>query len=218
MAKNAIAKIKTPKGTLEWVVIDGDGKENLSGRMKYNASVRLPADSAIFESIEKFWADNKPAKYKKDAKSLGIYPAKVDSGDVDEDGKAIFVEDPDSKVLAFSTDTTYQSGDPKVIQVWNSKARKVKLPDGVKIGNGSVGSIAGAMGIYTNESKGGAIIDAGVTLYLDAVQVFKLEEFSSDPGFDADESDEDGWDGEDDGMGDYEEPKADGKAPAKTRL
>lgn len=214
MAKHPIKKFKTSKGSLEWVIIAGEGKENLNGRMKYNASIKLPADSPDLEAIKQFWAENKPAKFKKDAKSLGIYPAKVDSGEVDEDGKAIYVEDPDFKVLAFSTDATYQDGRPKIVQVYNSKARKVALPEGTSIGNGSIGAISGAMGIYTNESKSGSIIDAGVTLYLDAVQIFKLEEYSSNPGFEADE-DEDGWEGGDDGMSGFEEPAAD--AP-KTRL
>jgi hypothetical protein len=47
------------------------------------------------------------------------------------------------------------------------------------------------MGIYDNGPAA-----TGVTLYLNAVQVKKLEEFSDDAGFGAVDDDEGGWGGE----------------------
>ena len=197
-----VSKFKSPKGTLEWVTIDGDGKENLSGKLQYVANVVVEADSPVIAQIEKFWEENKPAGFKKKAKSTGIYPHTTDSGEKDEDGKPIYKED--GKVyLAFKTGTTFPDGSTKKVQIYNAKARKVELPEGTKIGNGSIGIISGAMGIYQNKTPKGALVDAGVTLYLDAIQILKLEEFTTDAGFDADDT-EDGWSGDEGWTGEDE--------------
>ena len=37
----AIRKTKTPKGELRWVIITGEGKEDLQGNLKYSASILL---------------------------------------------------------------------------------------------------------------------------------------------------------------------------------
>ena len=196
MSKFPIKKIKSPKSSLEWVTISGEGKENLSGKLQYVANAVVEADDPLIAEIKQFWADNIPKGFKKDAKSLGIYPHKVDSGKKDEDGKAIFEED-GKLVLTFKTGTTYGDGKVKVIQLYNAKAKKVALPEGTSIGNGTIGKIAGAMGIYENKTPKGALVDAGVTLYLNDIQIFKLEEYTTDAGFEADEEDEDdGWEGD----------------------
>ncbi len=202
---NAIEKIKSTKGELQWVTITGEGKENLSGKMKYQANVvidpkNVAADAALVAKIDAFWEENKPKGFKRKAKSMGYYfhePVLDADGDptYDEDGKKIFNKE--GKVhLTFSTDTVYaKTGDTKEIKVYNAKANVVSLGDKT-IGNGSIGYIAGAMGIYTSE-KNGKILDAGVTLYLDAIQLTKFVEFTgSDAGFAADE-DADGFTGVD---------------------
>lgn len=189
-------KITTPKAALEWVTITGEGKENLSGKMQYVANAVVPADSPVVASIKAFWEANKPKGFKKDAKSLGIYPHNVPTDEKDEDGKVIYKEDPDNVVLAFKTGTTYASGDPKIINIYNAKGRKVALPEGVSIGNGTIGCIAGAMGIYANKSKVGTVIDAGVTFYLNDIQIIKLVEYTQDAGFDAHDDEDEAWDGE----------------------
>jgi hypothetical protein len=202
---NAIEKIKSTKGELQWITITGEGKENLSGKMKYQANVVLDpknvaADAALIAKIDTFWEDNKPKGFKRKAKSMGYYfnePVLDADGDptYDEDGKKIFNKN-GKMHLTFSTDTVYaKTGDTKEIKVYNAKANIVSLGDKT-IGNGSIGYIAGAMGIYTSE-KNGKILDAGVTLYLDAIQLTKFVEFTgSDAGFAADE-DEDGFTGVD---------------------
>ena len=78
--------------------------------------------------------------------------------------------------------------------MYNAKGKLVEVGD-LKIGNGSVGVISGAMDIYTNKTKAGQIVDAGVTLYLDAIQIIKLNEYTQDPGFEA-VDDEDAWGGD----------------------
>ena len=49
-------KFKTPKGTLEWVIISGEGKENLSGKLQYTANLVLtpetdPQHQAFIEKV-----------------------------------------------------------------------------------------------------------------------------------------------------------------------
>ncbi len=206
-------KITTPKATLEWVTIDGEGKENLSGKMQYVANAVVPVDSPIVQKIKDFWEANKPKGFKKDAKSLGIYPHSIPTDEKDEDGKTIYAEDPDNVTLAFKTGVTFASGDTKVINIYNAKGRKVALPEGTKIGNGTIGCIAGAMGIYQNTSKAKVVIDAGVTLYLNDIQIIKLVEFTQDAGFDSFDDEEEGWDGEAEFSGEEETTSESGAKP-----
>lgn len=195
---NAVQKIKqTPKGIFEWVNITGEGKENLSGKMQYVANLVLDpeeaASAAFLESVNEFWEVNKPPKFNKDPKSTGVYPHTVKSDETDENGDPVYVET-GKVVVAFKTGTAYNDGKTKVIKTFNSKAKEVQLGE-TKIGNGSMGRIAGAMGIYTNTNKQGKVMDAGVTMYLDSVMITKLVEFSVGPEFEADE-DEDGFEGD----------------------
>lgn len=204
-----ILKFKSPKGELEWVTIDGDGKENLSGKMQYLANVVIEADDPIVAKINEYWEANKPKGFKKDAKSNGMYPHKADSGEKDETGKAIYEED-GKLYLAFKTGTSYPDGSTKKVQIYNAKAAKVELPSGTSIGNGSVGVVSGAMGIYLSKTPKGAIVDAGVTLYLDAIQILKLEEFTQDAGFEIEEDGE--FTGDEGWTGDESEPAAESTA------
>lgn len=191
---SAIKPIETPRGTLEWVTIAGEGKPNLSGKMQYVANLVLetPEDTATIEAmINEFWEANKPEKFSKAPKSTGIYDHMVPTGEKDEEGKAI-MQPSGKKYLAFKTGTTYNDGKPKAIKVLNSKNNPVVLGD-TKIGNGSIGRIAGAMGIYksTVPGKPNQVLEAGVTLYLDAIKLLKLEEYSGGPSFSSDDSEYD---------------------------
>jgi len=220
---NAIEKIKSPKGTFEWVTITGEGKENLSGKMKYQANIVLdpqnvPADQAIIDKIDAFWEENKPKNFKRKPKSTGYYfhdPVLDTDGDptYDEDGKKVF--DKEGKMhLTFSTDTTFPSGDAKVVKTYNAKANIISLGD-KSIGNGSEGYISGAMGIYTSE-KNGKILEAGVTLYLNGIQLTKFVEFTgADDGFVAE--DEAGFTGVDADENEFE-AEGTGNSPAKVKL
>jgi hypothetical protein len=213
-----IEKFKSPKGLLEWVTITGEGKENMSGKMQYVANVVVEADDPVVQKIKDYWEANKPAGFKKDAKSLGIYPHMVPTDQKDEEGKTIYEED-GKLYLAFKTGTTFPDGKHKKVQVYNAKAKKVELPEGTMIGNGTIGIIAGAMGIYVSKTPKGAITAAGVTLYLDAIQITKLVEYSADAGFAAE--DEDGWSGDEgwDGEGVTDEASAEeSSSAAKPRL
>jgi len=194
-----IEKIKTTKGTFEWVTISGEGKENLSGKMKYQANLvidpqNVPADAALIAKIDAFWTENKPKGFNRPPKSTGYYlhdPVLDAAGEptYNDEGKKVFNKD-GKMHLTFSTDTAFPSGDTKVVKVYNAKANVISLGD-KSIGNGSEGYISGAMGIYEAKQKG-KTIDAGVTLYLNGVQLTKFVEFSgSDDGF----GEEDGFTG-----------------------
>jgi hypothetical protein len=199
---NAIEKTKSPKGELLWVTITGEGKENLNGTMQYKAELVLDPNTnddhaAYLAKIDEFWEANKPAGFKKKAKSLGWYlndPILDKDGEhvLDEDGEKTYVAIKDGgKVrLSFKTATTFPDGKEKVVKTYNSKARRIELGD-VSIGNGSIGYVGGAMGIYTVKDKSGKkVIDAGVTLYLDGIMLTKLVKYEGgDVGFDAEADD-----------------------------
>lgn len=201
-----VVAFKSPIGDLKWVVYNGEGKENLSGRMKYQSDLVLPVDSEecknLKADIDAFWEEGRPAGLpaKKPAKSLGYRLEKEPVLDEDgnkqygDDGKVVSKET-GNMVFTFSTDTTYPSGDPKIINIFNSKGNKVDL-GGKKIGNGSRGQLSGAMGIYTvKDAKGKTVIDGGVTLYLNSIRLVKFVEFSGEEAWD--EADEEGgWTGE----------------------
>lgn len=218
MSKNPMESIDTPIGDLEWVIISGDGKEDLNGNPKYQVSVVLDPDNnashaAFIAKVHKFWDDNKPAGFKNTAaakidkalintpSSIGLYPHTEPTGEKDEEGKNIYKET-GKTVLAMKTGTTYQDGSPKVIKVFNAKGAEVALGN-KKIANGSRGRAGGMMAIYaTTDKTGKTVVNAGVTFYLNKLQLTKFVEYSGDT-FDAVE-DEEGETFEgfpDDGMG-----------------
>lgn len=214
MAKSTtITKVKTPKGELQWVNISGEGKANLSGKMQYLASVAFdpaePAWKALMDKVDAFWAENRPKKIKQ-PKSNGFYPEMRKTDETDEDGEAIKVET-GRMILAFKTGTKWPDGAPTIVKTYNAKAKEVALGE-TKIGNGSIGSIAGSFDLYINTAPGsGTVVDAGVTFYLNAIQISKLVEFTDDVGFEADEDDDgEGWTGDEgwEGEGAEEAPKA----------
>lgn len=177
MSKNLLP-IETAKGSLEWVVITGEGKANLSGKLEYLASLVLEGAEAdaLKAKIDEFWKEHKPKGFNKAPKSTGYYPHTVKTDEVDEHGKAIMAET-GKTVFVFKTGVTWPDGKPKKIEVRNSKNNPVNLGD-TKIGNGSIGRILGAAGIYEVKApKGNNLIDAGVTLYLNAIKLLKLEEY-----------------------------------------
>jgi len=209
MASTTLTKIVTPKLPLLWVKITGEGEENMSGAMQYLASALIPAKAerseeqqTFLDSIDAFFEANKPAEKRK-AKSLGYYlndPLLDADGNKQYDDEDRLIKDPEGAVLVtFKTGTTFPDGKQKVVKIYNSKNKVVSLGD-VQIGNGSVGYISGAMDMYVAKTKG-KITAAGVTLYLNAIQLIKLEEYAgADAGFGAHEEEE-GFTGVDEDAG-----------------
>jgi hypothetical protein len=162
----ATKKVLSPKGELFWVVISGEGKADLQGKMRYQASVRFKTDDPQLKKFEQeilaFWEENKPKGVKKPF-STGIKAEK------DKDGNPTGYT-----LINFWTSTIWtKDNSPKVINVYNAKAEEVKGFN-KKIGNGSVGYVSGIAAIYSTNAT-----QAGVTLYLNAVQITKFVEYTS---------------------------------------
>lgn len=167
-----LIKVSTPIGKLMWVNITGQGKLNFNedGR-EYVASVVLSKKAAkpLLDAIKE--AYDLEHQKGKTLRSVGYKPC-------DEDGKADEDEDEDGEYYSFNfkTSTTFQDGKSKKITVFNSKAQKVDIGD-TRIGNGSEGAISGSMRYYINGKSD------GMSLWLNAVQITKLEEYIEDAGF-----------------------------------
>ena len=193
MAQYATEAVNTPVGDLEWVIISGDGKEDINGDPKYQASLVLDPENekhqAFLDKVDAFWEANKPQGFKgKTPSSNGLYPHKKDTGEKDENGDRIY-EETGKTLLATKTGTTYKDGKTKVIKVFNAKGAEVSLGD-KKIANGSRGRIGCVMAIYaTTDKSGKTIVNAGVTFYLNSLQLSKFVEYAG-AGFDALDDDE----------------------------
>ncbi len=202
LAQQSFNVPKDANGQLMWMFIDGEGKKDLQDEFKYTAQVRLTAEQAApyIEEIDKFWADNRPAEWKATAKDVKQNSSLKAGGPKPAHSLGYLENDDGDFVFNFKTNPTYQDGTQKVIDIYNLKANKISL-GGKKIGNGSVGALSGIMSIY----KGGG--NCGVTFYLNAVQLRKFVEFSTDAGFDAID-DEDGFEGIEGSVSEFENVEA----------
>lgn len=217
MANQPSQAFYTPVGDLEWVIIDGEGKDNLQGNKIYSAQVVLDKKqyAEAKKQVDDFWAANKP-KGIKEPKSLGFYEHKVPTDEKDEDGDTIY-EVTGKMTLQMKTGTTYADGNPKKIPVFGPKGQELSLGN-KKIGNGSRGRLQGVMAIYT-VTAGKKITDAGVTFYLNGVQLSKFVEYVGGPQFgaiDDEEVEDDGLDNLNDGMDALEPESSEGEG--KPRL
>lgn len=163
-----LIKVRTPIGKLMWINITGQGKLNYNedGR-EYVASVVLSAEVAkpLLDEIQAVYdADHQKGKK---LKSMGYKPCD-ENGKVNEDGEFYSFN--------FKTGTTFKDGNSKKIAIYNSKAQKVDIGN-TRIGNSSQGAISGMMRYYINGKED------GVSLWLNAVQITKLEEYTEDVGF-----------------------------------
>lgn len=214
MAKALSIPVKTPKGILEWVIINGEGRPNKKGKLMYKASVvcdpALPEVAAFKKKVDDFWKENRPKGAKvSDFNTIGYRNHSVATGEVDEDGDKIF-EETGKIEFFFSTGTTWPDGSQKVIKVYNSKGREVQLGK-KKVGNQSEGRLSGNMMVYDVAGN------MGVNLYLDSVMITKFVEYvdGTDWSDEADDAD-DGWTGEDNNDWTGDEEAADEEQAAPT--
>jgi hypothetical protein len=177
---NASLKVVTPNGALKYCTITGQGRPKLKakGKFVYQASVIVTKDQAkeFKKIVDEFFQENKPSGYKKDT------PANKIIRDIEGDKK--------NKLITFSTNTVFEvDGEEQKtkIKIKNSKNQERELPEGVSIGDGSKGAISGKLAIYGDSD------DAGVSMFLNAVQITKFVEYKSDDGFEA-VDDDDGFD------------------------
>ena len=179
-------KLTTPKGSLQWVFIDGEGSYNdLSEKFEYKATLRLPTDSdeakALMQKLDTLWAESKEkVEYDKayeEAKPALQAKFEFHKGyTILEDDDGVPTGDVDFR---FKTGTHFKSkvegelGKPVKIQVYNAQAKKVELGD-TKIGNDSIGRISGSAISWARAKMG----SAGISLYLSSVQIIVLEEYT----------------------------------------
>ena len=182
---------------LRWIFIDQPGKEGPKGEGGEPGKFRLVADivaktespgcKALVKFIDDFLKENKPKGMK--VKSRGYYVIQEKTGEVDDDDVPV-MRDTDETSFSFWTGVTWPDGSPTIVDIYNAKGKKVNL-GGKKIGNGSKGSISGAIDVYTHSGS------CGISLYLNAIQLSKFVEFTTDAGFEAMDDDEDAFDGVD---------------------
>lgn len=183
--------ITSPKGTLQYVQVTGQGKLDYDGKFyEFVASVKLGKKEAeaMYAEVCDYFEENKPSWFKGEKPSNKI-KRKQDDGDF---------------LFQFKTKAEFETEDPETkkisvhktkIGIINSKNKEVALPEGEGIGNGSIGRIKGTLTIHSDRKKG----TAGVSLWLNNVQVLKYVKYVPDTGFDIDE------DGE---FEDFEQPDA----------
>ena len=182
--------IDSPVGDLEWVHISGEGKPDLQGIPKYQVDVVITAEQAesFKDLVNAYWEENKPKGAKK-AKSLGLYHHMVKDEEASKEAGENVYKDTGKTVIRFKTGTTFQSGDPKVVKVFNSKGNEVSL-QGKKVGNGSRGRVNGVMAIYNINPA-----TSGVTFYLNAIQLSKFVEYIGGANFDTIDEKDGGFEG-----------------------
>lgn len=220
MAKSVLKNINTPKGELQWVFITGDGKKDLNGNDRYQASLYFSEDDAgllnFRKEVEQFWEENKPKTARK-AKSIGIYLElrekvgdKITQVSITQPYDRDELEPTGRVVISAWTTTTNKDGSAKKIKIFGAKNQEVSL-GGKLIGNGSVGRLGLTMGIYENGAN------VGVTLYLNAIQLTKFVEYTAGSSFEVDDEDEDAFNGTEETFDDLEAAPAQEaeEAPAK---
>ena len=151
---------KSPVGELQWVFITGQGKQNFNGDgYNYCADLVLKTDSDACQGLKDLILEEFHAEMgtKANAKSTGWRDK--------DDGNTVFT---------FKTGATFKDGTPQVITTFDKNGNKFDLGD-TKIGNGSVGKVFFNIGTYTfQQSK-------GVSLYLKAIQIASLNEYTDLP-------------------------------------
>jgi len=139
----------SPIGTLNYTFINGNGRDNLSGVAQYSTQLVLTPSEAepLIAQIEKVWRDS---NIKKQPKSMGYKT--LDDGNI---------------AFNFKTNVEGKFGKTNV-KVYDSKGKEADFSS-IMIGNGTQGRVGCAISIYDQPAQ------SGVTLYLNKLQIIKLE-------------------------------------------
>lgn len=207
----------TPIGELYYVQISGEGKDKVEGDDKeFVATVYLEGKAAKSERDkidEVLGTIPKGLKLgSKGYKNLvrdpegNLRSPNADGEVFDEEGENIFddCEDTDVWSFCYHTNVEFPNGNIKKIDVYNKNAKKINLGDKL-IGNGSLGSISGKLKPYVSGKK------TGVSLFLNAVQITKFEEYEGSAGFGSQEGEFEGVEDADTGFVGTDEDTATGK-------
>jgi len=160
-----VAKInvQSPIGTLMYVMVTGQGKENFEGTgYDYQCCVDVPEKEAdqFIDLIEDFVEENEP----KNTERAGSFYRTSEDDDTIDPGMIRFT-------FKTQTEFTDKKGNIKdtEVAILDAAGQKVKLPEGKLIGNGSTGRAIGTAVIWERGNRKKA--EFGVSLYLNKVQI-----------------------------------------------
>ena len=155
--------VQSPIGTLMYVMVTGQGKENFEGTgYDYQCCIDVPEKEAdqFIDLIEDFVEENEP----KNAERAGSFYRTSEDDDTIDPGMIRFT-------FKTQTEFTDKKGNIKdtEVAILDAAGQKVKLPEGKLIGNGSTGRAIGTAVIWERGNRKKA--EFGVSLYLNKVQI-----------------------------------------------
>lgn len=168
-------KLKTSVGTLLYVFITGEGRDQAmpgeEPRMQYVASVKFKKGSkehkALLAEIEKEWEAYKATAGLKPAQKPKTNGTKII---LDKDTG----EETDEVLVTFKTSTKWKDGKQQVIKVFDHKGTDITTA--VQSADWSIGNES--TGVIHGTAQGNGIGGAHkVTLYLTAIQLAKLVKY-----------------------------------------
>jgi len=178
--------VVTPKGELQWVVVNGQGKENYDGDgYEYTASIILTEEEAdeFQDMVDDYYAEQ--------------------GGQEETCPTKIIREDKEGNLLVtFKTQAEFE-GRPVKVKIVDAYNKPVHLPDDVGIGNGSIGKISGTLSYFKRKKND------GVSLFLKSIKINKFVKYIAETGFEDDDDTDGGFSGfdEDTDLEQAEKPK-----------
>ncbi len=212
----------TPVGELHYVQITGEGKDKLEGDDKeYVATIYLEGAKAkaerdkcdeVLGTIPKGFKLGSSGYKNLVRDSEGNLRTPNAEGEVLVDDEDIMDDCEKTDIWSFTyhTNVEFPNGNTKTIDVYDKDAKKTKLGDRL-VGNGSLGCISGRIKPYVSGKK------MGVSLFLNAIQITKFEEYEGSAGFGAQEGEFNGVVDAETGFTGVDEDTATGKTKEKKK-
>jgi hypothetical protein len=202
---SAVQTIQTPSGDFKYMFITGQGRLKPRSKDQYSYSACVILDKKegkkLYEEICDFFNENKPKKCKLDEPENNIY-TKLD------DGRWMFQ-------FRTNTEFTDKKGNvkPNQVKVFNAKNIETPLPEGVMIGEGSRGSILGALQVHEGDTPS----EAGCSMFLNGIRIGKFVAYEGGVEFDGEEEGDFTGFGNPDYPDEESIPKKDKKKAKKSR-
>ena len=164
-------------GELRWVFVTGNGvpRSEDDDTPVYRASIVYPdIDSAkkYIDILKELWKESG----NKGKPTYPGYKMLVDQETGEETGEVSF--------QAWTFVENQKTGKKKSIPIYDARNRKVSNPEALRIGNGSIGSLAVVAKSYNKKTS------KGISLYLQGLQLIKYIPYEPDLGFEEVEDEE----------------------------
>lgn len=164
-------------GELRWVFVTGNGvpRSDDDDTPVYRASIVYPdIDSAkkYIDILKELWKESG----NKGKPTYPGYKMLVDQETGEETGEVSF--------QAWTFVENKKTGKKKSIPIYDARNRKVNNPESLRIGNGSIGSLAVVAKPYSKKTS------KGISLYLQGLQLIKYIPYEPDFGFEEVEDEE----------------------------